>query len=395
MTTSLQPTLIVSAAHLHDGQAMVAAGTALVVTGGRVTEVSTVDEAVKRYPGATREHFPGASIVPGLIDLHAYLSVDPDKPDPMRQMFGLNHFERAWVSARHLRRNLAAGITTLRVMGEGHGHDFAARDALRSGLLTGSDLVTSGVPIAPTNSHQSDKTGFDGVDAVRHAVRANLRAGADCIKLVLTGGVNAPGNSARALIYSEAEIAVAVDEATRAGTYVAGAAHGGEAIPAAMRLGVRMIEHGALMSEAEAGQIQKHGGYLVATPTRFFHPEGIEKSAAKSPAIMQRLQASRDMQDKVMPIALRAGLKVVLGSDNMHGLLSWDAACLVRWGATPAAALRAATGLAAEAAQLADRGVLAAGRRADLMVVEGDAGRDIGALARVRRVMQEGRWTGS
>ena len=383
---------VVSADVLHDGRGLANSGAALVVEGGRVLEVTTRAEAAKRHAGVPQDHFPGASIVPGLIDLHGYLSIDPDRPDPMRQMFGSNHFERAWVTSRHLRRNLEAGITTIRAMGEGHGLDFAARDAVRNGLLVGSDLITSGVPIAPTNSHQSDKTGFDGVEAVRQAVRANLRAGADCIKLVLTGGVNAPGNSARALIYSEAEIAVAVEEATRAGTYVAAAAHGGEAIGVAMRLGVRMIEHGALMSEAEAGQIRERGGYLVATPTRFFHPEGIEKSAAKSPVIMQRLQAARDMQDRVMPGALKSGLKVALGSDNMHGLLSWDAACLVRWGASPANAVRAATGMAAEAACLEDRGVLAAGRRADLVVVEGDVGGDIGALARVRRVMKEGRW---
>ena len=386
------PDLIVSADAFHDGRSAAAAGAALIIAGGRIVETTTRAEAEKRYPAAPREHFAGATIVPGLIDLHGYLSIEPDRPDPMRQMFGSNHFERAWVTGKHLRHDLQAGITTIRVMGEGHGLDFAARDAVRAGLLLGPDLVASGVPIAPTNSHQSDKVGFDGVDSVRQAVRANLRAGADCIKLVLTGGVNAPGNSARALIYTEAEIAAAVDEATRAGTYVAAAAHGGEAIATAMRLGVRMIEHGALLDEDGVEQIQKHGGYLVATPARFFHPEGIEKSASKAPAIMQRLMAARDMQNRVMPIALRSGLKVALGSDNMHGLLSYDAGCLVRWGASPAAALHAATGMAAEAAMLADRGVLIAGRRADLMVVGGDANREIGTLAKVRRVMKEGRW---
>ena len=382
---------IISADQVHDGNAPSAA-TAVLVGEGRVLEVLPREEVARRHPGVPVEHFEGATIVPGMIDLHGYLSIDPDRPDPMRQMFGSNFFERAWVTANHLRRNLDAGITTIRAMGEGHGLDFAARDAVRSGLLQGSDIIPSGIPLAPTNSHQADKTGYDGVDAVRHAVRANLRAGADCIKLVLTGGVNAGGNSARALIYSKAEIAVAVEEASRAGTYVAAAAHGGEAIATAMRLGVRMIEHGALMDEADAEQIQKHGGYLVATPTRFFHPEGIEKSAAKSPMIMQRLQVARDTQDRVMPKALKSGLKVVLGSDNMHAMLHWDAGCLVRWGATPADAVRATTGLSAEAAKLGDRGVLAAGRRADLVVVEGDVRKDITALSRVQRVMKEGRW---
>jgi imidazolonepropionase-like amidohydrolase len=387
-----QSTTAVSAERILDGNGNVHADAAIVVSDGRIVEVLPRYEAARRYAHAPCEHFDGASIVPGFIDLHAYLSIEPDRPDPMRQMFGANHFERAWVCARHMRRDLFSGITTLRVMGEGQGLDFSARVAMRAGLLVGPDLILSGVPIAPTNSHQSDRTGFDGVEAVRHAVRANLRAGADCIKLVLTGGVNAEGNSARTLVYSEAEIAVAVEEAARANTYVAAAAHGGPAIAAAMRLGVRMIEHGALLDEDDLEQIQKHGGYLVATPARFFHPDGIEKSAAGAPAILHRLMNARAAQDAIMPTAIRSGANVVLGSDNMHGMLHYDMACLVRWGASPLLALHAATGKAAEAAQLPDRGALQPGRRADLVVVDGDVSKEIAAAANVVRVMQNGRW---
>jgi imidazolonepropionase-like amidohydrolase len=82
----------------------------------------------------------------------------------------------------------------------------------------------------------------------------------------------------------------------------------------------------------------------------------------------------------------------VLGSDNMHGMLHYDMACLVRWGASPVDAVSAGTAKAAEAARLRDRGLLAAGRRADLVVVRGDASRDVGAIGHVARVMKEGRW---
>ena len=156
--------------------------------------------------------------------------------------------------------------------------------------------------------------------------------------------------------------------------------------------GVRMIEHGALLDDEGLEQIERHGGYLVATPARFFHPEGVEKSASKSPAILERLMRARAMQDAVMPKAIRAGVNIALGSDNMHGMLHYDIGCLVRWGATPLDGLRAATAKAAEAAQLADRGMLAPGLRADLVVVRGDASRDAGAIADVLRVMKEGQW---
>jgi len=390
--TAASSCTIVSADRVLDGFGGVHADAAVVVSGGHIVALHAREEAARRYPQGVTEHFSGCSIIPGLLDLHGYLSIDPDRPNPMGQMFGSDHFERAWVSARHLLRDLHAGITTVRVMGEGHGLDFAARAAIRRGLMPGPDLITSGVPIAPTHSHQADRVGFDGIEAVRHGVRANLRAGADCIKLVLTSGVNAAGNLARALLYSEAEIAIAVEEAARADTYVAAAAHGGAAIETAMRAGVRMIEHGALMDEGDLEHIQKARGYLVATPARFFHPEGIEKSASKSPAILERLMVARAAQDAVMPMALRSGVNVVLGSDNMHGMLHYDMACLVRWGASPLEALTAATARAAEAARLPDRGALAAGRRADLVVVRGDASRDVTVIAEVLRVMQEGRW---
>lgn len=385
-------TSVLSADFVLDGGDKALPASAVVVSQGRVISVLEKEEALRQHQGCEHVHFAASSIIPGLIDLHGYLSVDPDRPDPMRQIFSSNHFERAWISARHMRKDLEAGITTVRVMGEGHGLDFAARDAVRAGIIPGPDLIPSGTPIAPTNSHQADKLGYDGVEAVRQIVRANLRHGAECIKLVLTGGVNAAGNAARLLVYTEDEIAVAVEEATRAGTYVAAAAHGGGAITTAMRLGVRMIEHGALMDEDDLEAIHKYGGYLVATPTRFFHPEGIEKAASKSPPILQRLMNARIAQDAIMPKAIKGGLKIALGSDNMHGLLSWDMGCLARWGASPLQALHAATGKAAEAANLSDRGLLVAGRRADLVVVAGDASRDVSACARVRRVMKEGRW---
>jgi imidazolonepropionase-like amidohydrolase len=113
-----------------------------------------------------------------------------------------------------------------------------------------------------------------------------------------------------------------------------------------------MIEHGALLDEQELEQIHKHGGWLVATPGRFFHPDGVEKSASKSPAILERLLNARAAQDAVMPKAIRSGVGLVLGSDNMHGMLHYDMACLVRWGASPLQALGAATARAAEAARL-------------------------------------------
>ena len=340
----------------------------------------------------------GCSLVPGLIDLHGYLSIDPDRPDPMGQMSGSDMLARGWTAAANLRRDICSGVTTLRAMGEGPGPDgrpldVAAKAAIAAGLLTGPRIVTSGPPVCASASHQAPPTGgSDGVDAVREAVARNVAAGTDWIKVTLTGGVNSSGGGATTALYSEAEFAAAADAAAKAGRPLAVAAHGGPSIAMALKHGARTIEHGALLGPSEIELIAGHHAYLVLTLGRFFDPEGIERSAAGNPAILSRLEAARQALRNTVPLAYRAGVNVVLGTDNMHGRLWSDVQWLQELGAPFEFALAAATGRSAKALKLEDKiGSIRPGLQADVIAIAGDPRNSGAGVSNVRLVIKAGR----
>jgi imidazolonepropionase-like amidohydrolase len=273
--------------------------------------------------GTTRIDLPDHTVLPGLVDLHNYLSIDPDKPDPMGQMYGGDMAARAWVAARQLRKDLLSGVTTLRVMGEGAGFDVKVRNHIEAGDFPGPRLLTSGQPITPTHGHQAPPQGYDGPEGVRYGVRQNLKLGVDWIKVCATGGTNSLGLSPTTPAYTREEIRVAVEEAHRTGRSVAAAAMGGEAVRIAMEEGVRTIEHGTLLDADQVEAIIKQEGYLVLTPSRFFHPMGIEYSARNLPVVLEKLNRARETMRRFIPEALKSGLRIVLGTDNMHGRIAF------------------------------------------------------------------------
>ena len=382
-----------SADRIFDGNGRVLPGAKCIgVRNGLISTVSCASVSTDSVMLA------GCSLMPGLIDLHGYLSIDPDRPDPMGQMSGNDMLGRGWTAAANLRRDIFSGVTTLRAMGEGPGPDgrpldVAAKAAIAEGLLAGPNIVTSGPPVCASASHQAPPTGgADGVDAVRAAVARNVAAGTDWIKVTLTGGVNSSGGGATTALYSEAEFAAACEAAAAAGRPLAVAAHGGAGIAMALKYGARTIEHGALLAASEIALIAKHGAYLVLTLGRFFDPEGIERSAAGNHAILSRLAEARTALRKTVPLAIEAGVKVVLGTDNMHGRLWSDVRWLQKLGAPFAFALAAATGRAANALGLENRiGSIRAGMQADFIAVAGDPGvSDIG-VNNVQLVVKAGR----
>jgi len=336
----------------------------------------------------------GQSLMPGLFDCHGYLSVDPSRPDPMGGMHGSDLIDRAWTSARHLRIDLISGVTSMRVMGEGHGLDYRARDAIRRGSLDGPGLICSGTPVCPTHSHQAAPSGgADGVDAVRRAVRQRIAEGADWLKLVVTGGVNAPGERATTALYDEAEVQAAMQEAARVGLPVAVAAHGGRAIELCARLGARTFEHCALFDEASLEAVIASDATMVLTLSRFFRPDGIELSGRDVPGVRARLERARKCLSAIIPKALSRGARLAVGSDNMHGLLAEEAYWLCQFGATASQAVASLTGRGAEAAGAAGRtGDLRPGLGADLVAFSGNPLHDVAMLRRPSRVMKEGRF---
>ncbi|MCB1500267.1 MAG: amidohydrolase family protein [Bauldia sp.] len=367
-------------------------GTAVRVDRGLIAGVGPLETL---HPGSVRTfHLKGASLLPGMIDCHGYLSVDPDRPDPMGGMHGEDLVARSFLAARHLSMDLCSGVTAIRVMGEGAGLDYRARQAIRDGVIVGPRLLCSGAPICPSFSHQAAPGGgVDGVEGVRTAVRRAVARGADWIKLVVTGGINAAGDRATTPLYTEAEVAVGLSEATTAGVPVAIAAHGGPAVAHAVALGARTVEHCALFEDAELEGVARAGATLTLTLSRFFLPNGIELSGRDVPGVLDRLMRARDHLAALVPKAVAHGVEVVLGTDNMHGALATDVRLFVELGADNRTAIRAVTGTAASAMGIGhETGRVTPGMRADLLIVEGDPLTQISDLGRVLAVVTEGRF---
>jgi len=374
--------LLISPGHCIDGDGTaLPQGSAVLVEKGVIQAVGVGLAA----PGATVLDLPDLALLPGFIDLHDYLSVDPDRPQPMAQMHGTDMALRRAVAARHMALDLAAGVTTLRVMGEGGGLDVTlAREGAPGPLL-----VPCGAPIAAPGTHQTGpEGGFATPDDVARAVDDRAAGGAVWIKLVPTGGALGAGPTETP--WTRMHVQAAMRRARALGLPVAVAAHGGPIVAIAAEEGAATLEHGAFLDEAALDAMAANGMALVATLGRFLHPDGMARGAAATPVDCARLAAARDSIRKWMPSALARGIAIGLGGDNMHGRQAWDVAALVRLGAEPGLAIAALTGTAARLCRLPDRGFLRAGLRADLVAVAGDPLADPSTLQRVHRVFQGG-----
>jgi imidazolonepropionase-like amidohydrolase len=330
-----------------------------------------------------------AFVMPGLIDAHTHLSVVPSRGDQvgqLRQEAG----RQALRVPDNLRRDLDAGTTTLRIMGQEDWLDVYTRDAIAAGELEGPNLVIATRPIAASNGHGRMKTSLDGVDEIRAGARENLFRGADFLKLFATGGV-ASGTGLQNSAYSYEEMRAAVEEAERAGTYVAAHAHGGPGLTTAARAGVRTIEHAAVASDDEVQAMLDAGCWLVGTFSILFHPEGIEQGDAHNPLILENLRIARERVSERMEQILASGLRLALGTDSMHGHMAYEVQTAVRFGVSPKDALLAATAHGAEALRIESRtGTIQPGKDADLIALDGNPLEDIGALERVVFVMKGG-----
>jgi imidazolonepropionase-like amidohydrolase len=330
-----------------------------------------------------------AFVLPGLIDAHTHLSIVPSRGDQGGQIMQ-PAARQALRVPENLQADLRAGTTTLRIMGEEDWIDVETRAAIAAGELVGPRLVISTRGLAPSDGHGVGKEGFDGEDAIRAGVRENLAHGADFIKVFATGGVSS-GTGLDRSSYSPGELHAAVDEAARAGTYVAAHAHAGPGLRTSVEAGVRTIEHGSLASDDEVQAMLDAGCWLVATFAILFHPDGIERGDGGDPHIFEGLKRAREQVEQRMPVILSSGLPIALGTDSMHGEMAFEVQTAIRFGLSPKEALLAATARGAEALRIEDTvGTLAPGKAADLIAVDGDPLRDPSALERVVFVMKGG-----
>jgi imidazolonepropionase-like amidohydrolase len=388
--------LVLRAPRLLDGTGAPPVGdAALVLAGGRVAYAGPAGGLPDGSDRIEALDFPGATLLPGLIDAHVHLvaSGGPDLAADVPR----TEAERMLAAVVNARRQLEAGVTLVRDLGSPGAEAVLVGRAVEAGTIPGPRVVASGPAVTMTGGHIPYLGRVtDGVEAMRAAVRANLALGARCIKVVATGGVLTQGVDPREPAYTQAELDALVDEAHRLGLSVAAHAIGGDGVVAALRAGVDSIEHGMFLDERAIELFLETGARLSAT---FLAPHGILSGPSVPAWIKDRARPAGEAQTRSFRAAVAAGVPAVAGTDagtpdNPHGGVAREVAFMAEAGLDVLLAVRAATGEAADLLGVDDRGVLRQGAAADVLVAAGDVAADLSALQHPLAVFQDGRRVG-
>jgi imidazolonepropionase-like amidohydrolase len=392
---------LVRAGHLldvHTGKTLDAQ--TIVVTGDRITAIAATS-ATPTQPGDKVIDLGGMTVLPGLIDVHTHLTMNPNF-DPYYELTQTNAKE-AINGVVNARTTLMAGFTTVRNVGASGFVDVDLRDAVNAGQVVGPHMQVSGPLIGITGGHCDDnllpieynRVGdgvADGIAAVQHKVRENIKYGADLIKICATGGVLSKGDDPQASQFTLEEMQAMVADAHRLGRKVAAHAHGAQGILWASEAGVDSIEHGSYINDAAIAVMKKNGTYLV--PTLYLEDWMIEFGHLP-PFYHQKMLDTIAVAKKNIKHAYESGVKIALGTDAAvypHGLNAHEVEVYVRdLGMTPIEAIQTATVNAADLMGWTDRaGSLDAGKWADVIAVDGDPLKDVKLLQDVKFVMKAG-----
>ncbi len=368
------------------------AGWAVVVEGERIVAVGPEADVVPR--DAERRALDG-TLLPGLVDCHTHVCLSGGR-NPVADLANESLTQRTVRAVEALDAHLRAGVTTIRDVGGVDGLDLELARGVEEGWLQGPRMMAAGRVVCITGGHACFLgVEADGADAVRRAVRSQLKQGAHLVKVIATGGVITPGVEPGAAQMTLEELRAACEEARKAGRRIAAHAQGTAGIRDALLAGVDTIEHGFFLDAETTGLMVARGTTLVPT---FAAADAILRGAgAGVPDYMvEKVRRVGEAHDASFRAALAAGVHVACGTDagtplNPHGDIATEVAAFVARGASPLVALRGATGSAARALGRDDIGRLEPGRRADLLWVEGDPTQDVSALRAVRGVWKDGR----
>jgi imidazolonepropionase-like amidohydrolase len=362
----------------------------ILIKDGLIERVGHIDDFGALVNHAEVVDLSECYILPGLIDSHTHLSIVPSLGNQLDQM-KLPGSKNILRSMPNINKSLASGVTTMRIMGEEHFIDIEIKEAINKKLIQGPRLLVSGRGIVASNGHGAAITVSDGEDEIRKHSRENLAMGADLLKAFVTGGVSSSGKGLDYCSYSRKELAVIVEEAERVGKYVAAHAHGGKGVDLCIEEGVRTIEHGALLTESQIDRIIKNDMWIIGTFSILFHPTGIEYTDFKVPEIKEKVLRTREVVESTFHHVIHSNAKLALGTDSMHGLISYEMECLVKFGANSFQAIQAVTKHAAQACQIEDKaGTLESGKWADFIGVKQNPLENVKHLNHVQVVYKEG-----
>ena len=397
--------LLLAADRLIDGTGRPALSRgAIALEGDRIAAVGVVDELARRYPGATRLDFPGASLLPGLVDSHVHVtfSAGPVPFDDIQHDTELLVGLRGAINARDA---LLAGVTTMRDLGGRGRTTLELRDALAAGLIPGPRLLVCGRPITIPNGHCHFLGGVaQGVPAVRRLAEELLEQGVDVLKVMATGGNMTVTSDPLKAQFTREEMDAIVQVANAGGRRVTAHARGVEGIRVATEANVHGIEHCRMevgmgewkFDDVLAKEIAARG--ITAAPTLAASYRAFQRQAAGGTVGIRKGAIPFNVRQQNAARLRESGVRVVVGTDAGASLARFDEAVhvemegLVGAGWTPLEAIEAATrGAAFAIGRAADLGTLEAEKLADIIVVQGDPSARISDIRNIEAVFLGGR----
>ena len=380
------------------GDGEVLENTTVVVDGERIVAVS--DQPVCLPPDTRRIPLAGHTLFPGFIDCHVHLTMNAS-PDPIAAIQSMSTAALAIQATRRASQTLMAGVTTVRDMGGADGVDLALKQAIAAGWVPGPRMQVSARLICMTGGHGWQiGCQADGPDAVRRAARQQIKAGADLVKLMATGGVLTGGVEPGSAQLTEEELRAGIEEAHKVGKLTASHAMGTQGVKNALRAGIDSIEHGIYLDDECIAIMARRGVYHIPTLSAAYH---IEKNGTAAGIPAFAVEKNRVVKPHMLASvdkARNAGVPIAMGTDagtpfNRHGDNLREICLMARQGFSPIEAFKAATGVAARAMGLSEQlGTIGPGKLADLVLVRHNPLDDIELILEadaIRLVMQGGR----
>jgi imidazolonepropionase-like amidohydrolase len=390
----------------------------VIIEDSKIIEVGQVGQ-VRIPSGAEVIDAGGRVLMPGIIDCHTHITF-PVTPFAATGFGALEYAQadRAIWTVVTVKKLIEAGITTIRDMGSTGHIDLAVRDAIKRGDIPGPRIFASDAGLSITGGHmdvlknvrtiafdlppeytQQQRPTADGVAECIKVVRQQIRVGADQIKIWATGGVMETSERATIQEYSDEEIKTVVNEANRAGRFVAAHAIGPpEAIKVCIEAGVRSIEHGIFNDEESIEMMSEKGTYLVPTMVAYH----LLTAPYMPPVIKEVANRAVAAHEKTLRMAKETRVKIALGTDSGSPFGSIHGECqtkelelMTKSGLTEMETITAATKTAAECIGIGNKtGTLEPGKLADLIIIQGNPLEDIKILQdknRIKIVMKEGK----
>jgi imidazolonepropionase-like amidohydrolase len=411
-TMPKQRAILLKAARLFDGKAdaLLDGGVAVLVENGLISKVGKAS-AVTPPGDAEIIDLGDATLLPGFIDAHTHLTGESD-PDYYKHSWIVRHRpipEQALYAASYAKKVLEAGFTTVRDLGSSDLLDVGLRNAIKADLVPGPRMLVAVHSLTATGGHGDGdntppdrvvpRTIFDGVcdspDECVKAVRAQVKYGADVIKVLASGGVLSLADAVDVPQLPEPTLEALIAEAHRLGKKVAAHCHGDAAARAVIQAGIDSIEHGSFLKSDTLALMKRKGVVLVPTLLASDWLSSGDNSTKYPEPIKVKIKQATEARSKMFKDALRQGVTIGFGTDSAvspHGINAREFGLMTGLGMSPAAALRAATSVDAKLLGIDEQtGSLEAGKLADVVAVPGDPIKDIHATEHVQLVMRAGK----